>query len=123
MNNEKDLYGTEDSDNVHDTIKDAIDHLEEDQFPAQVVLFRRMKPNPKALASRILEWAIEDLDEDLDEDLSDPEGGATTKTPAMVALAEKFADDLCGMHVPWACEPTGNAVWVNMDGEIVEEPK
>ena len=114
-----DLYGTEDSDNVHDTIKDAIDHLEEDQFPAQVMIFRRMKPNPKALASRVLDWSIEDLDEDL----SDPEGGATPKSPAMLALAQKFAEDLCALYVPWACEPTGNAVWVNMDGEIVKEPK
>ena len=85
MTNEHDLYGTEDGEEVHDTISDAIDHL--------------------------------------DEDLSDPEGGATPKSPAMLALAQKFAEDLCALYVPWACEPTGNAVWVNMDGEIVKEPK
>ena len=119
MTNGKELYGTEDGEEVHDTISDAIDHLDEDLFPAQVLIFRRMKPNPKALASRVLEGALEDLDEEL----SDPEGGAMPKSPAMIALAEKFAEDLCALYVPWACEPTGKSIWVNMDGEIVEEPK
>ena len=114
-----DLYGTESSDNVHDTIIDAIDHLEEDQFPAMVTIFQRMKPNPKSLAGRVLDWAIEDLDEDL----SNPDGTATPKTPAMVALAQKFAEDLCALYTPWACEPTRDSFWVNMDGEIVEESK
>ena len=117
MTNE--LYGTEDSDNVHDSIDDAIDHLEEDQFPAHVLIFRRMKPNPKSLATHVLNVAIEDLDEDL----SDPEGGGTPKTPAMIALAEKFAAELCAMYVPWACEPTGKSIWVNIEGDVVEEPK
>ena len=119
MTNEKELYSTEDSDNVHDTIKDAIDHLEEDQFPAQVLIFRRMKPNPKRLAFHILDLAIEDLDEIL----SDPEGEGTSKTLAMVALADKFATEFCELYVPWACEPTGKSIWVGADGEIVEEPK
>ena len=119
MTNEKELYGTEDSETVHESINDAIDHLEEDQFPAQVMVFHHMKPDPKALARRVLDGALEDLDEEL----SDPEGGATPKSPAMIALAEKFATELCAMYVPWACEPTGNAVWVDIEGEIVKEPK
>ena len=119
MTNEKEIYGTEDSETVHDSIHDAIDHLEEDQFPAMVTIFQRMKPNPKSLAGRVLDWAIEDLDEDL----SDPEGGATPKSPAMIALAERFAEDLCALYVPWACEPTKESFWLDSDGEIVEEVK
>ena len=116
---EHELYGTESGEEVHDSIDDAIDHLEEDQFPAQVLIFRRIKPNPESLARRVLDWAIDDLDEML----ADPEGKETPKSPAMIALAEKFAEELCAMYVPWACEPTKESFWVNIEGEIVEEPK
>ena len=116
MSNDQPLYGVDNSETVHDTIMDAIDGLDETQFPARVTVFRRMKPNPKRLATHVLECALEYLDEDL----SDPDGDAATKTPEMHELAQRFADELCKIYVPWGCEPTGKSFWVNIKGEVVE---
>ena len=116
MNNDKPLYGLEHCETVHETILDAIDGLDETQFPARVTVFRRMKPNPIRLAAHVLECALEYLDEDL----SDPDGEATTMTAEMADLAQRFADELCKLYTAWACEPTGESFWVNIKGEVVE---
>lgn len=116
MNNYQPLYGLEHCETVYETIMDAIDGLDEQQFPARVTVFRRMKADPKRLAVRVLAFALEHLDEDL----SDPDGNSTPGTPEMIELSEKFADELCKIYVPWGCEPTGKSFWVNIKGEIVE---
>lgn len=116
MKTDEQLYGVDSGETVHETILDAIDSLDAGQFPAKITVFRRMEPDPKRLAMHVLDLALEHLDEEL----SDPDGFITPKSPAMIELADKFAEAICTLYVPWACEPTGKTFWVNAQGEVVK---
>lgn len=119
MRDEQEFYGTDYREDVHKSIHDAIDGIYDSQFPARVTVFRRMTPDPKRLATHVLDFVLEHIDESL----AAPEGGVMPKTPAMIELAKHFAEEICKLSVPWACEPTKVSFWVDKEGEIVKEEK
>lgn len=107
-------YTTKDSEVCHETIQDAIFGVS--QFPVEILVVRRMKPNASALADCVLERLLEDLDEDF----GDPDGDPTPKTPAMQSAAQAFVESICKDYIPWSCEETGERFWVDKDGEKVK---
>jgi hypothetical protein len=78
--------------------------------PTTFVEWAQLQPSPEHQA----ENALENLLINLDEEYGDPDDHWTEPTENMKKAALTFAKEVLKEYVPWACEPTGKEVVIDV---------